>query len=106
MNGEFSVMESMLSGRSIVVAAKGQVSCHLAEEAVILGLKAGVYYGLNSVGARIWNLIQEPKAVHEIRDAILAEYEVDPDRCERDLLVLLRDLAARDLIKAKDETVP
>ena len=96
-------MERMLSGRSIVVAAKEQVSCNLAEEAVILNLKAGVYYGLNPVGARIWNLIQEPRTVDEIRDAILEEYDVDPDRCERDLLVLLRDLAAKELIRTKDE---
>ena len=96
-------MERMLSGRSIVVAAKEQVSCNLAEETVILNLKAGVYYGLNPVGARIWNLIQEPRTVHEIRDAILEEYDVDPDRCERDLLVLLRDLAAKELIRTKDE---
>jgi Coenzyme PQQ synthesis protein D (PqqD) len=97
-------MERMLSSRSTVVAAKEQVSCNLAEEAVILNLNAGVYYGLNSVGTRVWNLIQERKTVQEIRDVILGEYDVDPDRCERDLLVLLRDLAANKLIKVEDET--
>src|SRR2546427_11651852 len=61
-------MEKLLSERSTVVAGKEQISCNLAEEAVVLGLKAGVYYGLNSVAARIWNLIQEPKTVCEIRD--------------------------------------
>ena len=96
--------ERILSGRSTVVAAKEQVSCNLAEEAVILNLKAGVYYGLNSVAARIWNLIQEPRTVSEIREAILEEYDVDPDRCESDLLALLRDLTAKDLVKAQDET--
>ena len=97
-------MERMLSGRSTVVAVKEQASCNLAEEVVILNLKAGVYYGLNPVAARIWNLIQQPKTVYEIRDAILEEYDVDPDRCESELLVLLRDLAAKELIEVKDET--
>lgn len=96
----------MLSGRSSVVAAKEQVSCSLADEAVILNLKAGVYYGLNPVAARIWSLIQEPRSVREVRDTLVEEYNVDPDRAEGDLLVLLQDLAARDLIKVKDETVP
>lgn len=94
-------MESLFSTSSIVVAAKEQIHCNLAEEAVVLGLRAGVYYGLNSVAARIWNLVQEPKTVQELRDVIVAEYDVDPDRCERDLLGLLRDLATRDLIEAK-----
>jgi Coenzyme PQQ synthesis protein D (PqqD) len=93
----------MVSGRSIVVAAKEQASCNLADEAILLSLKAGVYYGLNSVGTRIWNLLQEPRSVHEVRDAILEEYDVDPDRCERDLLALLRDLAANGLIQTKDD---
>ena len=97
-------MERLLSGRSTVVAAKEQVSCSLAEEAVVLDLKAGVYYGLNEVGARIWNLIQEPKNVSELRDAILREFDVDANLCEHDLLVLLRDLAGKELITVKDGT--
>ena len=97
-------MEKVFSGRATVVAAKEQVSCNLAEEAVVLNLKAGVYYGLNPVAARVWSLIQNPRTVDEIRDAIVDEYDVEPGRCDRDLLALLRDLAAKDLIKAEDET--
>jgi hypothetical protein len=93
----------MFSGRSIVVLAKEQTSGNMAEEAVILNLEAGVYYGLNSVAARVWNLIQESKTVSVIRDTLPDEYDVDSDRCERDLLELLRDLAAKGLINALDE---
>ena len=89
---------------STVAAATGQVSCDLAGEAVILHLKGGAYYGLDPVGARIWNLIQEPRTVSDVRDAILQEYEVDSDRCERDVLALLQELAAKDLIEIKDES--
>jgi Coenzyme PQQ synthesis protein D (PqqD) len=98
-------MKSELSGRSTVIAVKQQLSCELEEEAVILHLKAGVYYGLDSVGARIWALIQEPKTVDQIKDAILREYDVEPDRCERDVLALLQELAAEDLIEIKNESV-
>jgi hypothetical protein len=94
-------MKHALSGHSTVVAVKQQLSCDLDEEAVILHLKAGVYYGLDSVGARIWALIQEPKTVEQIKDAILREYDVEPDRCERDVLALLQELAAEDLIEIK-----
>jgi len=96
-------MERMPLGHSTVVAAKEQVFCNLADEVVILNLKAGVYFGLNAVAARIWNLIQEPRTVREIRDVIADEYDVDPDGCERDLLVLLRDLETQALIEVRDE---
>ena len=92
----------MVSGGSTVVAAKDQVSSDLGGEVAILDLKAGVYYGLDAVGARIWSLIQEPRTVNEIRDILLEEYEVEPERCERDLLALLRRLAAEGLIETKD----
>jgi Coenzyme PQQ synthesis protein D (PqqD) len=96
-------MDVVLSAESTVVAASEQVSCRLAAEAVILDLKAGMYYGLNEVGACVWHLIDKPRHVSEIRDAILREFDVEPDRCERDLLALLRDLAAKELIKVQNE---
>ena len=53
-----------------VVAAKDQMSSELAGEAVILDMESGTYFGLNEVGARVWSLIQEPRAVRDIQDAL------------------------------------
>lgn len=92
----------MLSKDSIVVASKDQVSSDLAGEVVMLNLKNGTYYGLDEVGARIWNLIQAPRSVGTIRDTILDEYDVEPERCESDLLTLLRDLESAGLVEVKD----
>ncbi len=87
---------------SIVHCSPDQVSCDLAGEAVILNVKAGVYYGLNSLGNRVWELMEEPVSVREIRDAILNQYDVDQALCEKDLLDLLQDLAGEGLIEIKD----
>lgn len=92
-----------ISNSSVVVAAKDQVATDLAGEVVILDLKSETYYSLNSVGARIWALIQEPTRPDQIRDTILAEYEVEPDRCQRDILALLQDMAARGLVEIEHE---
>jgi hypothetical protein len=97
-------MSTSISDRSVVVVAKDQVSCDLAGEAAILNVKNGVYYGLDPVGARIWSLIQEPRAVAEIQNAITSEYEVDPERARRDLVALLEKLFAEGLIEVKDNT--
>lgn len=88
-----------LTMRSTVTAVKDQVSCNLAGEEVVLSLKSGTYYTLNPVGARIWSLVQEPATAGDLRDAILREYEVEPERCERELLGLLRDLLKEGLIQ-------
>ena len=86
-----------------VAAARDQVSCDVGGEAAILQLASGVYYSLDAVGSRIWALVQSPRSVREIRDTLLAEYDVPAARCERDLLGLLQALAAEQLIEVQDE---
>jgi len=93
-----------VSERSTVVVAEGQVSCDLAGEAAILDVKSGIYFGLNAVGARIWQMIQEPRTVSEVCKTLVEEYEVEPERCEHDLLTLLQELVTNGLIEVKDET--
>lgn len=91
----------MISGGSILAASKEQVSCDLNGESVILSFKCSSYYGLNSVGSFIWNLIQEPRTFDQVKDAILARYEVEPGECERDLLELLNDLSDNELVEIR-----
>lgn len=95
-------MEVTISDRSVVVVTKDQVSCDLAGEAAILNMKNGVYYGLNPVGARIWNLMQKPCQVAQIQTEIANEYAVEPERCARDLVNLLEKLLAEGLIEVKE----
>jgi len=86
----------------MIQVAKDQVSCNLAGESAILNIKSGVYYGLDSVGARIWELVQQPRSVNEVREILLKEYDVEPQRCETDLLALLERLLAEGLIEVRD----
>ena len=89
--------------QSKIIAIPEQISADLGGEAVILHLKSGVYYGLNEIGEKIWNLIQEPKTFQELQAAVLAEYDVEPKQCEQDLKALLQDLAKQELIEIKHE---
>ena len=92
-----------LSPATVLVAARDQVSTELEREAVILSLADGVYYGLDGVGAVVWELLREPRSVAELRDAVTAGFAVDAETAERDLLVLLDELARRGLVEAAAE---
>lgn len=83
---------------SVVSATKEQISADLQDEAVVLDLTKNMYYGLDEVGARIWALIDEPMKVSEIRDAIVAEYDVDEETCQRDLIGFLDSLEVEGLV--------
>lgn len=89
----------MLTKESIVTVSKDQVACDMAEESAILDLKSGQYYGLNPIGTRIWALIQKPTPVVDILSKLLNEYEVDAERCEKDLLTLIEELARKGLVE-------
>ncbi len=88
-----------ITSDSTVVATPHQVSCTVHGEVVILQMSDGVYYSLDAVGARVWDRLQQPTTVRELCQLVLAEYEVEAERCERDLLVLLHDLAEASLIQ-------
>ena len=93
---------TMIDESSVVVAADHQTSTEVDGESVILDLEDGVYYGLNPVGARIWAELQEPVSVEDITTAIMAEYDVDAERCLEDVIALLRDLQENDLVEIKE----
>jgi len=97
---ETSMYESLRTSSTVVVA-KEQVSCPLGEEAAILNLKNSVYYGLDSVGARVWTLLQQPRSIGELRDTLLSEYEVETGQCEQDLLALLESMRNEGLIEVR-----
>jgi hypothetical protein len=83
----------------VVTASREQVAADLAEEVVILNLRSGEYFGLNTVGAKIWSFVQEPSSIASVRDRLLAEYpDVDPDICTSDVFDLLQQLVEAELI--------
>ena len=89
-----------ISTDTVVVASQDHVSADLDSESVIL--KDGTYYGLDPLGAHIWELIQKPRQVLEVRDAILSEYDVSAEQCETDLIALLDQLESEGLIEVRN----
>ncbi|OAI49627.1 thymidylate synthase [Planctomycetaceae bacterium SCGC AG-212-F19] len=94
----------MIGESTIVVAAKEQISANLDGEVVLLNLATGTYHGLNGVGSRIWQMVQDPRTVSDVRDALVAEYDVESAQCQADLLALLNELEVRGLIEIKGPT--
>lgn len=99
------LLNAALSLNTVVVTSQEQVSCPLGGESSILSLRNNVYYSLDPVGTRVWELLREARSVGEIRDVLLQEYDVEADRCERDLLDILGKLHNEGLIEVVDAKV-
>ena len=91
-------MEQPFPRAASAVATANQLSTELGDEVVILGLRDSVYYGLADVGVRIWQMVQTPRTLAEIVDALVADYDVAVEQAEGDVRRLLRDLEARGLV--------
>ena len=85
---------------------EGVLFRELDGEAVILHLHQGRYYGLDPVGTRIWELVAEDKGLGEILESLLLEFEVGRERLQEDLLELVEELLAEQLLEVEDVQDP
>ncbi|MEN9518190.1 MAG: hypothetical protein RLZZ381_778 [Cyanobacteriota bacterium] len=77
----------------------------IADEAVILNLESGVYYGLNSVGVDIWQWLQQPQTEEKLLDLVLEEYEVTPEQAKQDLQSILKEMLEVGLLEVSEEEI-
>lgn len=69
-------------------------------ELVMMGQEQGEYVALREVAASIWRLLDEPRTLDDLVEAICAEYQTTDEECRPDVLAFLDDLRARQLLSA------
>lgn len=77
----------------------------LAGEAVLLHLGTGTYFGLDTVGTRIWHLIEEYRSSEVVVPLLLQEFDVSEHQLRRDLETLVDALLAQRLLIATDDSI-
>ena len=85
---------------TVIRVSQDQISCEIGEEAVLLQLQRGQYYGLNAIGAQVWKMLQKgPMSVSALQSCIVEKYDVEPDECAQDLDGLLCSMIDAGLIE-------
>ena len=70
----------------------------VGDETVLLDLATGVYFGLDGVGKRIWESVAEGNDLRQAVADIVAEYEVDEEQAQADVIEFASDLVTRGLL--------
>jgi hypothetical protein len=83
---------------TVVRLAPEPVATAMPGETVILDARAGRYFSLAAVGARVWELLADGVTFEDLVRTVVAEYDVDRATCEGDMRALLSDLRAAELI--------
>lgn len=94
---------SSINRHSKVTVTPDQVSSEVSGEIIILQVKDGMYFGLDDVGAVVWQAIQTPRTVDEIVNTMMGEFEVDREKCQADVCALLEQMAAAKLVSIENE---
>ena len=94
------------SERAVVVATGRQVACEVGTEAVLLHMDQGIYYGLNSVASRVWQLVQTPREIAAIVSQVQLEFDVERERCAQDVRELVARLAQAQLVSISEAPAP
>lgn len=93
-------------GEQALVRSTDQVSASVDGEEVVLHLETGVYFGLDGVGARVWELLASPRTLPELVDRITEEYAIDGETCGRDLRRFVAELEERGLVEPAEGDTP
>jgi hypothetical protein len=76
----------------------------VGDETILLDTQGGRYFGLDPVGARIWQLIRKHGVLRPVYETLLTEYDVTSERLETDLLALIVKLIEKDLVRIQSAT--
>jgi hypothetical protein len=84
----------------LIVRRRGQlIEAEIDGELIGLAVEQGTCFGFNPTATRIWSMIETPRRFGELRDALVAEFDVDPETCGDELAALLRELEQDGLVE-------
>tara|TARA_B100000073_G_scaffold308227_1_gene279100 strand:+ start:219 stop:497 length:279 start_codon:yes stop_codon:yes gene_type:complete len=87
-----------LKNKSFKLIIKTAVS-KTDKNAILLNLNSGSYYELNDVAHLIVQNLNDFIGFNEIKKIIIENFDIEEDRCEKDILSFLQDLIERDFLE-------
>jgi hypothetical protein len=89
-------LESDNSGR--FVRAPTAISTVVDGIELIVDTNSGRYFGLDDIGAVIWNALREPKALAVVQRTLVAEFDGDADLIAREAEQFIDRLSRNGLV--------
>ncbi|MBN1271428.1 MAG: lasso peptide biosynthesis PqqD family chaperone [Candidatus Aminicenantes bacterium] len=90
-----------ISLESVVYRTNEIVASDIDKDTVMMSIKNGKYYGLNDIGSRIWELLENPISVLNLCRILTKEFEVKENQCHIDVIEFLNILRDEKLISLR-----
>jgi hypothetical protein len=82
-----------------LVRSEEPLTAFVDGDTVMFSPDQGAYFGLDPIGTRIWDLLEQPRSIDEICATLCREYEVDAERCRAEVAALVDDMRASGLVR-------
>jgi hypothetical protein len=87
-----------LSMDTVVVRRSEPITREVDGELVMLDPRQSMYFALDSIGRRIWDLLEQPQQVDALCRMLGEEFDAPAETCRTDVLAFLAELADADLV--------
>lgn len=84
---------------TVIKRREDLVAQEMDGELVMLDMRSGQYFGLDSVASAIWQRIEEPVSIQQLCTQLEEEYDVSHHRCADDVLTFLAELNQKELVE-------
>ena len=86
-------------GKEVYRRSAELLEADVSDELVALDPAKGTCFGFNSVAKDVWHKLEHPCTFEELRDALVAEYDVQQEQCSTELRELLDQLRGMGLVE-------
>lgn len=93
-----------LSEHTVVRQNPEPVAVDVDRTVVMMSIQREMYYSLDGVGGRIWELLREPRSIGDLCRQLLSEFDVDPAVCRTDVEEFLAHLLEEGLVELTNES--
>ena len=83
---------------TVVGRGSEHVETRVGTQTMMMSVDQGKYYSVDASANRVWELLDQPRAVRALVDQLLHEYDVDRDTCQAQVLSFVRDLLDNGLV--------
>jgi hypothetical protein len=88
-----------MSRQLMVERRAGLIEAEVDGELIGLHIDNGACYGFNATATRIWRLIEVPRSLPSLCEALTGEFAVSPGDCRAQVMDLLLELQREGLVQ-------
>jgi hypothetical protein len=91
-------MTAAITGNSLITRNPSILFNDFDDGLMMMDIDSGNYFDVDSVGGRIWALLETPATLDGICESLVAEYAVDDETCRTETIGFIEELAGKGLV--------